>query len=294
MIIFIAYDQHWLPQSTGPSGPSWRLLIIHDVLHNHIIMKVIVTTADIICIYGISCNPICSRFVNWIGIRWVSSTDKSLLAITYCYQAIQQLMTFQQVWTIKSFAWKFVLHLLIIYVQARRACQRQRSILLEFDTRGEVEDFQRLVQIFSSEIYKFCQKFPYSVRNLHILVLYWVLRWGMSTLVWNLTGWSGLESLTTRFLKFLLFGLSLIIVISWDFATNTTWWTRAWCWTSHQMWRIKRASIVPILSKYYLYCNDMSSFVCLSATKGRRKSNWCGQWVGGMLAMIMIISTIQF
>ena len=91
----------------------------------------------------------------------------------------------------------------------------------------------------------FHQKFTYVVKNLHILVL----RWGMSTLVWNLTGWSGLESLTTRFLKFLLFGLSLIIIISWDFATNTTWWTRAWCWTSHQMWRIKRASIVPILSK---------------------------------------------
>ena len=29
--------------------------------------------------------------------RWVSSTDKSLLSITYCYQAIQQPMTFQQV-----------------------------------------------------------------------------------------------------------------------------------------------------------------------------------------------------
>ena len=52
----------------------------------------------------------------------------------------------------------------IIICQARRACQRQRSILLEFDTRGEVEDFQRLVRTvlsenlhILSEIVTFCQ-----------------------------------------------------------------------------------------------------------------------------------------
>ena len=197
-------------------------------------------------------------------------------------------MTFQQVWTIKSFAWKFVLHLLIIYVQARRACQRQRSILLEFDTRGEVEDFQRLVQIFSSEIYIFCQKFTHFGSLLSPQVRDEHLGLKPDRLVWLGVSYHQVSKVSP------FWTLSLIIVISWDFATNTTWWTRAWCWTSHQMWRIKRASIVPILSKYYLYCNDMSSFVCLSATKGRRKSNWCGQWVGGMLAMIMIISTIQF
>ena len=38
-----------------------------------------------------------------------------------------------------------VVLVLVFPWQARRACQRQRSILLEFDTRGEVEDFQRLV-----------------------------------------------------------------------------------------------------------------------------------------------------
>ena len=54
------------------------------------------------------------------------------------------------------------LNISIIFGQARRACQRQRSILLEFDTRGEVEDFQRLVRIVLSEIYTF-------FRNCHIL-----------------------------------------------------------------------------------------------------------------------------
>ena len=108
------------------------------------------------------------------------------------------------------------------------------------------------------------RKLTHFVRNCHILSVlvtffvtcgfHCVLRWGMSTLVWNLTGWSGLESLTSRFLFQLLFfwKLSLITISSWDFATNTTWWTPAWCWTSHQMWRIKRASIVPILSEYHL------------------------------------------
>ena len=47
----------------------------------------------------------------------------------------------------------FLVIAIIFFGQARRACQRQRSILLEFDTRGEVEDFQRLVGIFT-----FCQK----------------------------------------------------------------------------------------------------------------------------------------
>ena len=55
-------------------------------------------------------------------------------------------------------------HRYIFSGQARRACQRQRSILLEFDTRGEVEDFQRLVRTvlsenlhILSEIVTFCQ-----------------------------------------------------------------------------------------------------------------------------------------
>ena len=43
----------------------------------------------------------------------------------------------------------FLIIAIIFFGQARRACQRQRSILLEFDTRGEVEDFQRLVGIFT-------------------------------------------------------------------------------------------------------------------------------------------------
>ena len=31
-------------------------------------------------------------------------------------------------------------------MSAKYACQKQRSILLEFDTRAEVDDFQRLVE----------------------------------------------------------------------------------------------------------------------------------------------------
>ena len=51
--------------------------------------------------------------------------------------------------------------------QARRACQRQRSILLEFDTRGEVEDFQRLVgKLALFETYKVIPQ----VRDEHLLL----------------------------------------------------------------------------------------------------------------------------
>ena len=32
------------------------------------------------------------------------------------------------------------------FLSAKFSCQRQRSILLEFDTRAEVDDFQRLVE----------------------------------------------------------------------------------------------------------------------------------------------------
>ena len=165
-------------------------------------------------------------------------------------------MTFQQVWKMGimlpvffTFFKIFLIIAIIFFGQARRACQRQRSILLEFDTRGEVEDFQRLVGIFTC-----CQKLSDFITC--------ALRWGMSTLVWNPTNWSGLESLTSRSPNFFLFSrISLtlhFIISSWGFATNTTWWTPAWCSTSHQMWRDKGALIVPILSQYYLFFLHMS------------------------------------
>ena len=56
---------------------------------------------------------------------WVSSTTKSYLSTTYCYKAIEDKLDF---------------------MSAKYACQKQRSILLEFDTRAEVDDFQRLVE----------------------------------------------------------------------------------------------------------------------------------------------------
>ena len=60
----------------------------------------------------------------------------------------------------------FVL-VLVFPWQARRACQRQRSILLEFDTRGEVEDFQRLVwKLPLFETYKVIAQ----VRDEHLLL----------------------------------------------------------------------------------------------------------------------------
>jgi hypothetical protein len=66
-----------------------------------------------------------------------SSTTLSLLRTVYCYRVLEGGLTQQE---------------------ARHACQRQRSILLEFDTRGEVrrrscraaarqvEDFQVLAR----------------------------------------------------------------------------------------------------------------------------------------------------
>ena len=48
---------------------------------------------------------------------YVSSTTKSFLPLTYCYQLLPEKMNYQ---TAKYF------------------CQKQRSILLEFDTRAEV------------------------------------------------------------------------------------------------------------------------------------------------------------
>ena len=60
------------------------------------------------------------------------------------------------------------------------------------------------------------QKLSHFVRDGHILslvVFQCVLRWGMSTLVWNLTDWSGLESLTSRFLFQFLFFWTLSLVI---------------------------------------------------------------------------------
>ena len=61
----------------------------------------------------------------------------------------------------------FFVLVLVFPWQARRACQRQRSILLEFDTRGEVEDFQRLVgKLALFETYKVIAQ----VRDEHLLL----------------------------------------------------------------------------------------------------------------------------
>ena len=48
---------------------------------------------------------------------WVSSTTKSFLPATYCYKLLDEKLP---------------------YRQAKFSCQKQRSILLEFDTRAEV------------------------------------------------------------------------------------------------------------------------------------------------------------
>ena len=56
---------------------------------------------------------------------WTSSTTKSWLPDTFCYKLIQEKMDFKA---------------------AKFSCQRQRSILLEFDTRAEVDDLIRIIQ----------------------------------------------------------------------------------------------------------------------------------------------------
>ena len=55
---------------------------------------------------------------------WTSSTSRSWLPHTFCYKLLDDKMDFRA---------------------AKFSCQKQRSILLEFDTRAEVDDFQRLV-----------------------------------------------------------------------------------------------------------------------------------------------------
>ena len=50
---------------------------------------------------------------------WVSSTTQSYISTTYCYKALEDKMDF---------------------LAAKFSCQKQRSILLEFDTRAEVND----------------------------------------------------------------------------------------------------------------------------------------------------------
>ena len=108
------------------------------------------------------------------------------------------------------------------------------------------------------------------------------LRWGMNTLVWSLTRQSGLESPIKRSQQFLLNDDILMLsstswllfsrffhpIRIWGSGTNTTWWTPAWCSTSHQMWRDKGALIVPILSQYYLFFLQMSKPPLSSSKNG--------------------------
>ena len=53
---------------------------------------------------------------------WISSTVKSFLPDTYCYKLLEEKLT---------------------YRKAKYSCQKQRSILLEFDTRAEVIFFHK-------------------------------------------------------------------------------------------------------------------------------------------------------
>ena len=56
---------------------------------------------------------------------WTSSTTKSWLPDTFCYKLLQDKMDFKM---------------------AKFSCQKQRSILLEFDTRAEVDDLMRIIE----------------------------------------------------------------------------------------------------------------------------------------------------
>ena len=55
---------------------------------------------------------------------WTSSTTKSWLPDTFCYKLVEEKMDFRT---------------------AKFSCQKQRSILLEFDTRAEVDDLIRII-----------------------------------------------------------------------------------------------------------------------------------------------------
>lgn len=55
---------------------------------------------------------------------WTSSTTKSWLPDTFCYKLLEDKMDFRT---------------------AKFSCQKQRSILLEFDTRAEVDDLIRII-----------------------------------------------------------------------------------------------------------------------------------------------------
>ena len=55
---------------------------------------------------------------------WTSSTSRSWLPDTFCYKLLDDKMDFRA---------------------AKFSCQKQRSILLEFDTRAEVDDLLRII-----------------------------------------------------------------------------------------------------------------------------------------------------
>ena len=87
-------------------------------------------------------DPKCSSLIG------CSSTTKSFLPATYCYKlltpsnSVADKMTYRRDRNsdknICSLCQKK-------FREAKFSCQKQRSILLEFDTRAEVDDFQRLV-----------------------------------------------------------------------------------------------------------------------------------------------------
>ena len=70
---------------------------------------------------------------------------------------------------------------------------------------------------------------------------------GPHSFCWMMTSWCYLPP------SGFCFHVSFTLIRIWVSGTNTTWWTPAWCSTSHQMWRDKGALIVPILSQYYMF-----------------------------------------